>query len=798
MYQKLELESLLLTRYFNQAVWVYVIFYSSAYALIGALAASLVLAAGAVFIAPATVWLLNQKYNLSARLLFLVASNVYIFATSILFLENIGAQYYYIPAVILATLIFDHHLFKFRILGIAIPITFWVLYESFRHTWLPPNWPSRLPFDANWLRRVNFLGALGLSLYFIRVFTKQIKSLSNSIVQQSHEHSERLQFVLDGANLGSWDWDLLTNKVKFDKKWCEMLGLHPEEVPHEILTWESRVHPSDKNQAYQDIQKHLNGENLFYENTHRMRHANGKWVWILDRGKISERDAQGNAVRFSGTHLDITRLKEAEFQLEEAQRIAKLGSWSFDVSTGKIKWSKELFKLFPEDPNKGEPTYERHLSTIHEEDRPLWVASVEACIQHGTPYHFRFRSVFPDSIKWLEAYGQAEKGADGKTIALHGTCQDITDRVLKEEENKMIIDFLNIGVWKFNVATQELHWDNSMYRLFEINPADFSGHYDAWESSLTPTSKAKAVEELQLALEGKKEFDTYFTIKLKDGSERHVGGRGRVIRNQKNEPILMYGINWDRTQEINLSKQLETERGKSLHTAKLASLGEMAAGVAHEINNPMTVIAGSVAVLQKFVNNPEKILEKTETIKKNIERVTKIVNGLRKFSRNNLKKQMLPCNINEIIQEALVLAELRAKKAEVEIQTELLSKNLIIGDELDLEQVLVNLINNAIDAAKNSEKKTVSIQTFEQSKSLVVKICDSGPGIPESNVNKIFEPFFTTKTVGQGTGLGLSIVKGILDDHDATIELTSNGQSKHPTCFEIRFTLLPEGRSPTA
>lgn len=95
--------------------------------------------------------------------------------------------------------------------------------------------------------------------------------------------NQRQDYILEGAGLGSWDWWFDTNYVRFDQRWCEMLGLKLEETPQELLTWDSRVHPEDKAKAYVDIQYYLDGKTMCYENIHRMRHANGEWLWILDR-----------------------------------------------------------------------------------------------------------------------------------------------------------------------------------------------------------------------------------------------------------------------------------------------------------------------------------------------------------------------------------------------------------------------------------------------------------------------------------------------------------------------------------
>lgn len=124
---------------------------------------------------------------------------------------------------------------------------------------------------------------------------------------------ERLKLVLDSTRLGMWDWSPVTNEVVFDSNWASMLGLSLDELSMTLDDWSSRVHPDDMDSCLTDIQAHLEGKTDFYENMHRMKHADGSWVYILDRGRVVERDSEGNALRFTGTHADMTALKSAEF-----------------------------------------------------------------------------------------------------------------------------------------------------------------------------------------------------------------------------------------------------------------------------------------------------------------------------------------------------------------------------------------------------------------------------------------------------------------------------------------------------
>ena len=244
------------------------------------------------------------------------------------------------------------------------------------------------------------------------------------------------------------------------------------------------------------------------------------------------------------------------------------------------------------------------------------------------------------------------------------------------------------------------------------------------------------------------------------------------------------GIGKDISEELANRATIERQSLELVRASKLASLGELSAGVAHEINNPLAIIAASTGLLSKFRADPEKHDSKVQAIQKSVERISKIVMGLRKFARTGPKTKHATHLLSDILNEIIVLVDAKAKRHNTPVIVECQTNALINCDEVEIEQVLINLVSNAIDAVKTAPDKWVKIFLQEEQETVILRIMDSGPGIAESVKSKMFEPFFTTKEVGKGTGLGLSITKGILDEHQATITVLAD--SSH-TCFEIRF-----------
>lgn len=251
--------------------------------------------------------------------------------------------------------------------------------------------------------------------------------------------------------------------------------------------------------------------------------------------------------------------------------------------------------------------------------------------------------------------------------------------------------------------------------------------------------------------------------------------------------------------------KLAEERSKQLfHAERMATVGLLSAGIAHEINNPATFIAGNIQTLGKFYEDVEPVLlERTkqdcqdteklefilqempkavEGIRNGVRRISRIVNGLKSFCRKN-ENSVAACDINTCVEQALELCH-NALKYYVTVEKDL-AENLphIMADSQQIEQVLINLIVNAADAMMEKGQGTLSITTRSADNSVVIKVSDTGPGIPDDTLDDIWQPFFTTKPPDKGTGLGLFTVRGIIENHEGLISL------ENKPCGGAEFTI---------
>jgi C4-dicarboxylate-specific signal transduction histidine kinase len=238
---------------------------------------------------------------------------------------------------------------------------------------------------------------------------------------------------------------------------------------------------------------------------------------------------------------------------------------------------------------------------------------------------------------------------------------------------------------------------------------------------------------------------------------------------------------------------VQTQQSTLIANSKMASLGEMASGMAHEINNPLTIIQLITDQTSKMLAMGEvdqEILKfKFNKIGENSRRITKIVNGLRTFASEEDNQVFTSVDIGIVIDHALNLSRERFKNNNISLKAENIPQVNYAGNAVEISHVLLNVLNNSYDAVANSEDKWVKISALDNDDFIELQISDSGKGIEAPLSEKIFQPFFTTKEIGQGAGLGLSLAKGIIQKHKGSIYLD---QKKPHTTFVIRLPKFME------
>jgi C4-dicarboxylate-specific signal transduction histidine kinase len=241
--------------------------------------------------------------------------------------------------------------------------------------------------------------------------------------------------------------------------------------------------------------------------------------------------------------------------------------------------------------------------------------------------------------------------------------------------------------------------------------------------------------------------------------------------------------------QVRLMQVGKSQERAIAQSAKMSALGEMAAGIAHEINNPLAIIQGNLNKMRTLIENeildPGVLSDSISVATKTVARIGKIVHGLRNFARDGEGEPFQAAEIFRIVDETLSLCLERFKNHNVKVQVSSIPHDLVLEcRHVQVSQVLLNLLSNAFDAVENLPERWVSLNCIDGKDHVDIIVTDSGSGIAKEVQDKIFQPFFTTKSLGKGTGLGLSIARGIVDSHGGSLQLESVGPN---TCFKITF-----------
>ena len=315
-------------------------------------------------------------------------------------------------------------------------------YDDIYEKWIGPleprilHWRDLRPYL---LPSLVILLALSFAFWRQRRLVKKLRQQTQAL----ETSEERLTLVLEGSQDAFWDWDVTTNHVTRGERWAIMLGATPEQLGTGIESLEVRIHPDDL--AHVQQARELLTQQGHGRVEYRVRGRNNQWIWILDRGKVVARDAEGNPTRMTGAASDITvqkRIEEAlgrsQALLEQSQRAAEIGGWEYDAANGTLYWTLQAFRIHDLDPDAGTPDLERLFSFYKPDAQPAIRNAFKAAIDKGVSFDLELELLTANKRSvWIRTIGRAEQNTT-KVVRVYGSFQDITFRKKAEDDRQKL------------------------------------------------------------------------------------------------------------------------------------------------------------------------------------------------------------------------------------------------------------------------------------------------------------------------------------------------------------------------
>jgi PAS domain S-box-containing protein len=520
---------------------------------------------------------------------------------------------------------------------------------------------------------------------------------------------------------------------------------------------------------------------------------------------------------FTGFIRDISERKKAEEALRrseaylaQAQRIAHAGSWVWQVAGRKAVYlSAEWYRLYGFDAKDGIPTWEERLERVHPEDRARWQAAVELAIAEKSDYDLEFRILPPGAtVRYIRSVGHPVLGPSGELLQFVGVAMDVTERKRNEEALRSSEAYLmeaqrltHTGSCAVDGNSREiLYWSEEMFRLYGFDPQHGLPTWDQWMQRVHPEDHDKFRMAGDRTFLEKVHCDVEFRIVRPDGTVKHIHASGHPVLNSNGELVQVVGTMVDITEhkraeeERNRLRQLEADLAR---INRVSTMGELAASIAHEVNQPLTAVTNNSSACLRLLANrslePEVLRRALEEIVADGTRASAVIARIRGFIKK-APAENAELDVNEVIQEVLALAGDELHKNQVLVECQLAKTlPLVRADRVQLQQVLLNLIMNGIEAMTTvtNRPRLLRVQSsLDESGNVLVAVHDSGTGLG-LEADRVFTPFFTTKA--NGMGMGLSISRSLVESHGGRLWASPNS----PDGAVFYFTLPPAGREPS-
>jgi PAS domain S-box-containing protein len=614
---------------------------------------------------------------------------------------------------------------------------------------------------------------------------KTLEELSRDL-QESKARLEEAQRI---AQVGHYYWNLIENRVIWSDELYRIYGLSPQKGPIDMAICGEMIHPEDREFVFRTAEEALHSE-ARPDIEHRVVRPDGEVRTVHALGTV-KRDASGRPYEMFGTVQDITDRKRAEETLQqtqvylrEGQRLAHMGSWAFNDSGH--YWADELYEIFGLNPDNGAPTIEQYLALIHPQDRASVSETVQIMYQQHCGCDITKRIVRPDGqLRYVRcvAIPVIEQGV---FKGLRGSAMDVTEQEVLTQELRRQRAYLaeaqsltHVGSWACNFLTGTMfHLSDEALRLYGFDPDSPGISFERLYKATHPEDEPALREQFYGAINARKDYDLEYRIYRPDGAIRCLRSLGH------HDPAQEIGEYIGITMDITERKRAEEEHEKLRqleadlsHINRVNMMGELAAALAHEIKQPIAASITSASACLRWLAHDPPDLERARAAAARIEqdgnRAADVINRLRSFYKKDSPPKREIVDISAIILEMAALLKTEAIRHSVTIHSAVDANTpKILVDRVQLQQVFMNLMLNAIEAMNDTGGALTITARPNSQDQIIVSISDTGVGLPEESSEQIFDAFHTTKP--EGTGMGLAITRSIVESHGGRVWATAN------------------------
>ena len=553
----------------------------------------------------------------------------------------------------------------------------------------------------------------------------------------------------------------------------ESLGYNADDWLSEPCMRTRIIHTDDRDLVLREIEE-ARAVGADFESEYRVIAADGQIRWVHDRGRFAH-DEDGRRV-LQGLMIDVTHRRLAEAALRESEMKYRTileniqdGYYEVDVKGNFTFFNDQMCKVlgYGEHELKGM----NHQTYTDRDNTGKVCSAYNKVYRTGDPIKgFAYEVIRKDGAKrYVEASVSLLTDASGHRVGFRGIIRDITARRQmeaalwqSEREYRKLFENANDVILIFDPESEIiLEGNNKALDIYGMGREELIGLSLRAITKDADQGRQRMRETIESG--GSKSFETVHF--RKDGTPIDILASSTVIEYGGRKAVMT--IARDVTEIKRLQQQL-------IQSEKLAALGQLVSGVAHELNNPLTSVLGYTQLLLMRNQLDPQAAEQLEIVSQEADRARRIVRNLLSFSRQH-KPSRAEVDLNELVERTLELRAYEMKVNNISVCREPGDIPCVMADEHQLQQVFLNIIINAEQAIESGSRAGhLTVKTeMDVSNRVRIVIADNGPGVPPHIVEKLFDPFFTTKPVGQGTGLGLSISYGIVKEHGGVIKVES-------------------------